>query len=488
MTQQMGGFPDTSLGRVNGRYLAALMRSTNGRLVSRWGTIMVRRALVSRLNTPANINGADFAAARASLLLRLGDADQARRLVQSVDNSDFSSQMFDVALQTYLANADPAGLCPALPFAPDSKSSPQWQMMEAICASFSGNQSAASAQIDRAIRNNVAEPIDLRLAEKAVGAGVNGRRAVTIEWDGVEQITSWRFGLALATGIEPPDPLYQSAGRGFQAWRARAPMLPLSSRMAGADLSAAMGIMSSAEMVDLYGAVYDDTGAGDDLRARASLLRSAYVQRATDDRLAAMQSLWNRSENPFIIYSSHVLTASAAARFPVGQLASDDADHLIVSMLSAGFDRSALRWLNAVEKGSLGWALITLSAPGRDTAAPEPDVDAFVDDDTSTDSIKSKFLIAGLAGLGRISNNDQASFESRLEMRLDRQSRWTKAISAAAKRKDSAMVALLAAAGMQGNDWSAMTPLHLYHIVSALNESGLNAEARMIAAEAVARS
>ena len=40
---------------------------------------------------------------------------------------------------------------------------------------------------------------------------------------------------------------------------------------------------------------------------------------------------------------------------------------------------------------------------------------------------------------------------------------------------------------MQGDSWAKMTPLHLYHIVSALNRVGLDAEARMIAAEAVAR-
>jgi hypothetical protein len=32
-----------------------------------------------------------------------------------------------------------------------------------------------------------------------------------------------------------------------------------------------------------------------------------------------------------------------------------------------------------------------------------------------------------------------------------------------------------------------MTPLHLYHLTSALRRVGLEAEARMIAAEAVAR-
>ena len=40
---------------------------------------------------------------------------------------------------------------------------------------------------------------------------------------------------------------------------------------------------------------------------------------------------------------------------------------------------------------------------------------------------------------------------------------------------------------LQGTGWDRMTGRHLYHIVYALNRVGLKAEARMIAAEAVAR-
>jgi hypothetical protein len=50
------------------------------------------------------------------------------------------------------------------------------------------------------------------------------------------------------------------------------------------------------------------------------------------------------------------------------------------------------------------------------------------------------------------------------------------------------LVVLLAGLGMQGDGWDKMTSVHLYHIVSALNRVGLSAEARMIAAEAVARA
>ena len=46
--------------------------------------------------------------------------------------------------------------------------------------------------------------------------------------------------------------------------------------------------------------------------------------------------------------------------------------------------------------------------------------------------------------------------------------------------------ALLAAAGMQG-EWDKIPPYHLYHIIRALHDVGLDAEARMIAAEALVR-
>ena len=41
---------------------------------------------------------------------------------------------------------------------------------------------------------------------------------------------------------------------------------------------------------------------------------------------------------------------------------------------------------------------------------------------------------------------------------------------------------------MQGERWDQMTSVHLFHIVRALKQVGLDAEARMIAAEAVART
>jgi hypothetical protein len=80
-----GGFPAESFGALDGNFLKQIVNRTTGPIASRWGTILGRRLLVSRTNTPKNINGADWTAERAWLLLRMGDSVSARHLVQEVD-------------------------------------------------------------------------------------------------------------------------------------------------------------------------------------------------------------------------------------------------------------------------------------------------------------------------------------------------------------------------------------------------------------------
>jgi len=108
-------------------------------------------------------------------------------------------------------------------------------------------------------------------------------------------------------------------------------------------------------------------------------------------------------------------------------------------------------------------------------------------DDSSEGQRKSAFLVAGLAGIGRLTEGDASALAGDLGVDLARKTRWTTAIARAAEVGNPALVAMLAGLGMQGNSWSQMTPLHLYHITAALTRVGLVAEARMIAAEAVAR-
>src|SRR5207249_3947128 len=61
---------------------------------------------------PGGVNPVGWVAARAWLLLRMGEADAARMLVSGVDVADCTPKMTQVAVQSALATADPAALCP----------------------------------------------------------------------------------------------------------------------------------------------------------------------------------------------------------------------------------------------------------------------------------------------------------------------------------------------------------------------------------------
>ncbi|MEQ1395264.1 hypothetical protein ABLW52_24110, partial [Salmonella enterica] len=82
---------------------------------------------------------------------------------------------------------------------------------------------------------------------------------------------------------------------------------------------------------------------------------------------------------------------------------------------------------------------------------------AFVAGDDSAGQLRSRFLLAGLAGLGRIDPTTLRDSAAKLKLDLARQTRWTSAIDAAAESNNPALVTLLAAYGMQGVGWDRMT-------------------------------
>jgi hypothetical protein len=157
-------------------------------------------------------------------------------------------------------------------------------------------------------------------------------------------------------------------------------------------------------------------------------------------------------------------------------------------MLTAGLDQNAVRWAPVVQAGSEAWGLIALAAPVKLAAVTSGILKNYKSDDSSSQGLRSRFLLAGLMGLGRVDRATERSFAEALQLDFTRQTRWTQAIDAAAESNNPVLVALLAGFGMQGNGWDKMTALHLFHIIAALRRVGLEGEARMIAAEAVARA
>jgi hypothetical protein len=358
----------------------------------------------------------------------------------------------------------------------------EWNMARAICASYAGEARQAERDLQRILYYGEAPRIDALLAQRFAGAAGEGRRAVNIEWNGVEELTPWRFALSRALGVELPEGLREGAGIRFDIGDVLMPAVPLQERAAAADRAGARGVISSAAMVDLYSQLYAEEIAGAQ-RARAVTLREAYVASDPAGRLAAMQELWGDGSD----YGRQVLTAYAAARLPVDEDLLDDAPRILASMLAAGLDRNALRWGAAVREGSEGWALLALAQPQRATQVSRGAVDRFISDDGSSSRRKSRFLVAGLAGLGRLDMGAASALAGDLGVDLDRTSPWSQRIDRAAELRNPTLVALLAGLGMQGDGWDKMTARHLFHIVRSLRQVGLDAEARMIAAEAVAR-
>ena len=476
-----GGLESEWLDRQPGTLVQAALNGIDGPLISRWGHIALRRVLLSRLNTPERLRPTAFAALRARALNTIGEPLAARALLQDIDSENYTSALAGQALRAALGTGDVLAVCPVALRQSDLRDDTQWRMATIICNAFDGDTNFAQRRIDQMVREGDAAEIDLRLAERFVGTAGDGRRSVTIEWDGVDALSDWRWGLASALGIEFPESL--SGQERYRIFTATSPATPLPVRADAAMMAAARGVLSSEAMVDLYSQVYAAEGLDGPFVGRAARLRDAYVAESPAQRIAAMRDIWSGEDS----YGALVLTAYAAARLPVDEEYAADAERLIASMLTAGLDANAMRWGSIVDEGSAAWGLLALAQPERDDTVGSGALDSYVDDDASTGQRKSAFLVAGLAGLGRLDEGDLDDFSDRLGLDLARQTKWSRMISQAGTYRNPALAAILAGLGMQGQDWDDMTPRHLFYIVQALNQSGMQAEARMIAAEAVAR-
>ena len=484
------GLTTEAWGGANGPFLSTLMRRMRTPLASRWVHIALRDAMLSKIHAPVNVNPIDWVAERAWLLLRLGEADAARMLVASVDADRFTPKMVQVAVQSALANADAPALCP-LENGIKKYDPGVIRLVQAMCASLSGESEAASAMIDQARRYGRIGGVDLALAEKVVGAGANGR-ASTIEWEPVDSLTAWRFGLATGTGVAPPDRLINAASPQLRAFQARAPLLTPQQRLPSAMVAAGLGVFSSQTLVDLYSSIYDSTDPSDLSDSDAWQLRQAFVGKDADTRLGAIRKLLATGKDGLQKEAARALVARAATLVEPDANLAKDAPELISAMLAAGYDQAAARWIPAVnrmddEDSDRCWAMLALAAPNVADVGTSR-INSFIRRDKSRNHVRSALLVAGLAGLGRISTDSANSINRRYGLGLGHVTSWTQMIDAAAARGQGGTVLVLTGTGFQTPQFDRVPSSHLYHTVSALSRTGLGFTARMIAAEALSRT
>ena len=485
------GLGDDAWGTTSGTFLSTLMRRMDTPLASRWLHIALRDALLAKLHAPADVHPVDWTAERAWLLLRLGEADAARLLVAGVDTDRFTPKMVQVAVQSALANADAPALCP-LEDGIRKYDANVLALVRAMCASLAGEPDNASAMIDQARRYGRIGGVDLALAEKVVGAGGNGGRSATIEWDPVDSLTAWRFGLATGTGMVIPDRLINGSPAQLRAFQARAPLLAPQQRLPSAQIAAGLGVFSSQTMVDLYSAIYDTTDPNDLSGSDAWQLRQAFVGKDRDTKLDAIRKLLGTGKDSLTREAARALVARAATLVEPDAKLAKDAPELISAMLAGGYDQAAARWIGAVGRmddadNDRCWAMLALAAPDIADVGTSR-ITSFIRRDNSRNHVRSALLVAGLAGLGRISADTANSLNRKYDLGLGHVTSWTKAIDAAAARGDGGTVLVLAGSGFQTPYFDRVPSSHMYHAIAALNRTGLGFDARMIAAEALSRT
>lgn len=477
-------------GTASGAFLSTLMRRMDTPLASRWAHIALRYALLARTSAPKDVNPVDWVAERSWLLLRMGEADGARMLVAGVDTDRFTPKMVQVGVQAALATADPSALCP---LEPDMrKYEPRIRpLVNAMCSSLAGEPETASAQIDDARRHGRIGGIDLALAEKVVGAGGSGR-AATIEWDPVDSLTAWRFGLATSTGMLPPDRLIDAASPQLRAFQARAPLLSAQQRLDSALIAAGLGVFSSQSLIDLYSSIFDSTDPGDLPSSDAWQVRQAFAGKDPETRVAAIRRLLAVGKRGLQKEGARALAARAATLVEADSKLAKDAPELISAMLAAGYDRAAARWIPVIsrmndETGDRCWAMLALAGPDISNVGTGR-ISSFIRHDKSEGKLRSAFLVAGLAGLGRISTDDANSLNRRYGLGLGRVTSWTKMIDSAAARGQSGTVLVLTGTGFQTPNFGELPAVHMFHAIAALKHTGQDFTARMIAAEALSRT
>ena len=487
------GLGDRPWGAASGKALEILMRRMDVPLASRWAHLGLRGALLAKAASPADVHPADWTAERAWLLLRMGEADGARLLISSMDSDRFTPKMHQVALQSALANSDPSAMCVVEPEL--SKVEPRVApLVTAICASLSGEAERAAADIEAARRRGRVSPIDIALADKVVGAGAETSRAVTIEWEPVEELNSWRYGLSTATALMPPERLVNSSSLQTQAWLARAPMFPATQRLPMARTAAALGVFSSQSLIDLYAGAFDATDPDALGETEAWQLRLAYIGKDLEARMSAMRTIWGNARSPLDRVAAQVLVSRAARHIAPNIELQSDAPDLVASLLAGGFDREAARWARVVgemddQPGDVVWAMLALGAP--DGLQPPIDVgriEDFADRDQSEGKQRTALLVAGLAGLGRIDAATAGQLNRTYQLGLAAETGWTRMIDGAMRRRQSGTAILLTASALQGLSFENIRGVYLYHSVNALRRTGQGYLARMIAAEALART
>ena len=489
LTPAEGGYGQAVFAGSDGRFVAGLLRRLKPPVASRWAHIVLRRALLTQAPAPAGINPGDWIAERARTLLGMGEIDGAKALIDNLPVDRSTPRLVRVSGQVHLAAADLPGLCPIADTGGAVSPDPLWKLAEAMCAAMAGDDITAASGFDRLRDGKQVDPFDIMLGERIATVSGGGGRAANVEWDAVDHVTPYRFGVATAAGVAVPlaqlTKLAAATGGTSWGWVLHAPGQAADVRAAALRPAVAIGIASADDMIDAISAASADLDRSALDATPAGTLRAAYAAPTTAERVAAMRTIWASGADEPDRYAAHIETALAAARVPVDPAVVADAPQLIAAMLAAGIEDRAALWWPVVRNGDdaanrAAWALLAVGADGGIGVSPA----RFAAYAKDVSAHRAALLMAGLDGLGHARGSDWQSARETAGLAVSNS--WSGAIDAAAAAHRTGEVAALAASGLQAS-WAAVSPAYLAHIIAAYVAVGRAHEARMIAAEAVTR-
>lgn len=488
LTPAAGGYGLNTFAGSRGRFLASLANRMNAPIGSRWAAITLGRALLSESRGPADINPGDWVAARTWLLVRMGEIDGAKRLVDSVPVDRYSPALYRVAGQAALAAADINGLCPIAVNGRLLSKDALWDLAVGMCAALQGDDITAARVFDTLGEDSKrVDPFDVRLGERVATLAGGAGRAAIIDWNEAPALTPYRYAVATASGIAVPAEKLEALGPARAGWLVRNPGVDAETRAAMLRQAAVLGTMSAAEVTSGVAALEpSDTAAETGADSRAAQLRIAFAGGSLSDRRNALKAIIASDGKGDGRYGALIEAATAAARLPISPASAADSADIIAALLAAGDTRTALRWWPIADDApkavrARAWALLAAGTGGIKASRSD-----FADwrSATNANDHQAAMLLAALAGLGVATGGDWAG--DRSDLLPTTTNSWTRAIDAAGAAGRSGEAIMLAATGLQGT-WQDVPPLHLYHIMAALNRVGRAREARLIAAEAVTR-
>ena len=177
LSPRAGGYGPNTFAGTSGKFLDGLLRRLDAPIASRWAHIVLRRALLSEVPTPAGARPADWVAERAWALVRMGEVDGAKRLVSAIPVDRYTPRLYAAAAQAHLASGDVLGLCALSGTAVAISKEPLWPLANGLCAALSGDDLTSATTFDAMRDREAADPFDIGLAERLATAASGSGRA-----------------------------------------------------------------------------------------------------------------------------------------------------------------------------------------------------------------------------------------------------------------------------------------------------------------------